>query len=203
MSKILIFGGAFDPPTSAHYFIVKEACNLSSYTLGSAFDEIWVVPCWQHTFHKNTISANERIALCRLQFQKLPANVKIKTYEIDWKHTGSTYAALQRLKEIYPQHEFSLLMGGDNLSCIEKWIDWKKLISEYEFVVFRRPGYEDVPHIKEYKQLWQLPWLFLHDVSSTQARKLLMIRDENVKSTIGIECWNYIIEHDLYHGDRS
>ena len=64
-----------------------------------------------------------------------------------------TIDTLTYLYEKYPDKEFSLTMGGDNLESIEKWKNYEKLLSEIDIYVYRRPGYslgkyENHPRVK-------------------------------------------------------
>ena len=216
MTKIGIFGSAFDPPTLGHKLLLEAACDLRGYDPTQPdlpeFDEVWIVPCYGHIFGKQPETADHRVKLCEILFSALPKKAKIKTYEIEWQHSGSTYAALQRLQQGFPEHEFSVLIGGDNLYHIEQWVNWQKLIREFEFVAFMRLGYDgDIPHQEEYKKLWILPLLIKHfGVSSTQVRKLLSsnnpyrgpITEDTARAIVGQTCYDYIVQHGLYLGEE-
>jgi len=54
------------------------------------------------------------------------------------KHYGRNYT-LAYLKEKYPEKEFILIMGGDNLESLHKWKNVQQIISEHQIYVYKRP----------------------------------------------------------------
>jgi nicotinate-nucleotide adenylyltransferase len=53
-----------------------------------------------------------------------------------------TIDTLAYLKEKYPDRQFALLMGGDNLPTIPKWKNYELLLRDYELYVYARPDYD-------------------------------------------------------------
>ena len=46
-----------------------------------------------------------------------------------------------KLSEKY-NHNFSIIMGADNLTHIHKWKNYEELLNTYHFYVYPRPGFE-------------------------------------------------------------
>jgi nicotinate-nucleotide adenylyltransferase len=44
------------------------------------------------------------------------------------------------LHERYPEKEFVLIMGADNLSSLKKWKNFEVLLQNYQIYVYPRPG---------------------------------------------------------------
>ena len=70
VKKICLFGTSANPPTGkgGHVGVVEALLQLN------AFDEIHIVPVYNHTFHSKRnqlISYNHRIAMCELAFHEL------------------------------------------------------------------------------------------------------------------------------------
>ncbi|OEU09799.1 Nucleotidylyl transferase [Fragilariopsis cylindrus CCMP1102] len=70
VKKICLFGTSANPPTGkgGHVGVVEALLQLN------AFDEIHIVPVYNHTFHSKRnqlIGYNHRIAMCELAFQEL------------------------------------------------------------------------------------------------------------------------------------
>src|SRR5690606_10505704 len=42
----------------------------------------------------------------------------------------------------YPDHEFVLIMGSDNLRSLHKWKNYEILLRDYRIYVYNRPAYE-------------------------------------------------------------
>ena len=85
--------------------------------------------------------------------------VKACDYEFRLPKPSYTWNTLQHLTADYPDHHFSLLIGGDNWAHFERWRHWKDILRHHDVIVYPRdqyPGTINVP---------------LLDVSSTQIRQ--------------------------------
>ena len=58
----------------------------------------------------------------------------------DFEYLG-TLSTLKRLTEKYGSKPV-FVMGADNALNIGRWINYKELLATYEFLIFKRPGYE-------------------------------------------------------------
>ncbi|RYY71493.1 MAG: nicotinic acid mononucleotide adenylyltransferase, partial [Chitinophagaceae bacterium] len=47
---------------------------------------------------------------------------------------------LTHLSEKYPEKEFALIMGADNLVSFKKWKNYEVLLNNYKIFVYPRPG---------------------------------------------------------------
>ena len=170
--NIAILGGAFNPPHLGHGLIAKQILDFT------ATSEVWLTPCYQHTFQKSLAPLNHRITMT-----KMLADNKIKYCgeEINHQLSGNTFDLMVILKKQYPQHHFYFIIGSDNLKDFKKWGSWEKLITTTDFLVFPRPRFEynlkkyDLDN-KAYKfQLIRNPLLIYSNISSTNIRKRLKL----------------------------
>jgi len=65
-----------------------------------------------------------------------------------------TIDTLAYLGEKYPDREFLLIMGSDNLPTLPKWKNFQQIVDNYEIYVYPRPGisiddYMDIAKIKK------------------------------------------------------
>jgi nicotinate-nucleotide adenylyltransferase len=51
-----------------------------------------------------------------------------------------TIDTLTYLSDKYPQHQFSLFLGSDNLSHFHKWKNHQAILDHYPILVYPRPG---------------------------------------------------------------
>lgn len=198
--NIAVFGGAFDPPTLGHVGMIDVAQRpLPPIPVDfPVFDEVCVFPCYSHVFGKEMASPEHRVEMCR-RLLRITDKVYIRTEEIDWQHTTGTYDFLERLRRENPDCDFTVLVGGDNLYCIDRWKNWERLIAEYPFVAVVRPGYTGtVPYLDKYKKMWQINGYFDCEISSTEARMLISKADPNAASLVGRGNLVYIQQHHLY-----
>jgi nicotinate-nucleotide adenylyltransferase len=73
------------------------------------------------------------------------------------------------LQEKYPQHHFSVIMGSDSFSNIDKWKNYTVLLNEYELYIYNRPGFT-VSTTNTNIHLLDAPLL---QISSTHIRELI------------------------------
>ena len=51
-------------------------------------------------------------------------------------------AYTKELKEKYPENNYSIIMGSDNLQNFHKWKNYEQILEDYSVYVYPRPGYE-------------------------------------------------------------
>lgn len=192
--KIAVLGGSFNPPHLGHILIIDQVLKYAGV------DEIWLTPCYRHTFEKKLASVTLRVSMT-----KMLINHKIKYCgeEIDNKLSGETIELMELLKKKYPQHQFSFLIGSDNLIGLKRWGQWERLISSFQFLVFKRPYYSmnlakfglDNP---KYKLTFvNHPKLIISDISSTQVRKRLK-NNLTIIDLVPKSVEKYILNNRLY-----
>src|SRR5690606_37355551 len=52
-----------------------------------------------------------------------------------------TIDTLTHLKDMYPEHDFVLIMGADNLQTLKKWKNYELILRDYQIYVYPRPDY--------------------------------------------------------------
>jgi nicotinate-nucleotide adenylyltransferase len=172
--KIGILGGSFNPPHLGHVHISNLAIkNLNLH-------QVWWVPTLQNPLKSGDISNNyfQRIDLCK----KLTAkNNKIKIKDFEYKFFKNfkkfyTYNLIKRLKNIYPQYDFYLIVGSDNLENFHRWYHFKELSKLVKLIVFNR-GNNKYKALKSSAGQQKLYFNFINckkiDISSTEIRDKL------------------------------
>ena len=78
-----------------------------------------------------------RLALVNVAIED---NFKLRTSDIEFKLEKPSYTVttLAYLKEQYPTHEFSLIMGGDNLRTFHKWYNYQEILDNHKVYVYPR-----------------------------------------------------------------
>lgn len=172
--KIGILGGAFDPPHRGH--------TLLAVALKTFFDEIWILPAYDHMHGKKMESAADRLEMCNIAFNGY-SKIRISDYEIANKIADGTLSLMQKLGKSFPQHQFCFIIGQDNANTIEKWKNYKQLLLSTTFFVVPREGYplnkdpsawySNKPH--HYLQ----EKILLPKVSSTEVREKLLKNEKS------------------------
>ncbi len=160
--KIVLFGGTFDPWTSAHQEIAE--------TLSRLYDRVIVIPTAirYYKYNQQMFSFEERILAAKEHVKNL-GNVRLldleKNIDDDWRFVN-TLDAVRRMYGL--NHEYYVAIGSDSLQKFTSWTNWQGILNNSKLLVFNRPGYtQDFPDI---------PFEYLpmeNPVSSTQVREAL------------------------------
>jgi len=132
-----LFFGSFNPVHVGHLIIANYILNHSD------LDQIWMVVSPHNPHKKKASLANDYDRLHLLNIA-IGDNPRLKSSDIEFNLPQPSYTidTLTHLNEKYPSMNFSLIMGGDNLSSFHKWKNYEKILEYYSLTVFSRPGYE-------------------------------------------------------------
>ena len=135
--RIGIFGGSFNPIHNGH--IALGTTMLSAMSL----DEVWYMVSPQNPLKHKTdlLDENTRYSLVSMALEDYPHLVP-SDFEFLLPRPSYTWNTLQHLHDVYPEHEFVLIIGGDNLANFHKWAHHEDLLLNYEIAVYPR---EDSP----------------------------------------------------------
>ncbi|GAA5220092.1 nicotinate (nicotinamide) nucleotide adenylyltransferase [Membranihabitans marinus] len=134
--KVGLFFGSFNPVHVGHMIIAN---HMVEYT---DLDQVWMVVSPQNPFKKSSNLAND---YDRLQMVELATNgndrLRASNIEFALPKPSYTIDTLVYLKEKYPNNDFSLIMGGDNLVHFHKWKNYEAILEHYRILVYKRPNY--------------------------------------------------------------
>jgi len=188
--KIGLFFGSFNPVHNGHLIIANYVCETTE------LDKVWLVVSPQNPLKQKETLLREydRLHLINLAIED---NKNLKASSIEFKMPKPSYTidTLTYLKEKYPQHEFSLIMGSDNLETIHKWKNYELILNNYSIYAYNRRGSDKNPFPKNTNiQFLDFPFL---DISATFIR-------ENLRKGVSMQyflpepVWKYIDENKLY-----
>lgn len=166
--NITLFGGSFNPPTLGHKIVLEQIIKLK---LIPNLDQIWLLPEYQHSFAKNTDLAPVKHRLAMVKFL-LNHKIKLETCCIDHQMSGNTIEHITYLKNKFPRHQFSFLMGSDNLASFHCWPKYKTLLQLIPFYIYPRAGFAFKPLYPHMKPLTH-PAQIITNISSTIIRQRL------------------------------
>ena len=135
--KIGLFFGSFNPIHVGHLIIANYMATQTD------LKQVWLVVSPQNPFKTKSSLARDydRLHLVELAIEDNPA---LRASDIEFKLPKPSYTidTLTYLREKYPQHEFTLIMGGDNLATLPKWKNYEAILKYYSVYVYQRPQYE-------------------------------------------------------------
>lgn len=131
--KIGLFFGSFNPIHIGHLIIGNYMAQLD------LLDEVWFVVTPENPLKKkaNLLSDVHRLAMVRIAVEDNP---KLQVCDIEFHLPKPSYTVytLQALKEKYPRHVFTLIMGEDNLRTLHKWKNYEYILENYSIFVYPR-----------------------------------------------------------------
>ena len=136
MKRTGIFGGSLNPIHCGHIALAKEILRQTT------LDEIWLMVSPQNPLKREASDLLDDDLRFQLA-QKALADVEgviACDYEFHLPIPSYTWTTLQHLRKDYPDHEFTLLIGGDNWERFTRWYHWKDILREFDVVVYPRDG---------------------------------------------------------------
>lgn len=109
---------------------------MAEFTL---LEEIWFVVSPRNPLKKKEtlLNENQRIRMVRLAIE-YDVRFKASAIEFDLPRPSYTIDTLAHLNEKYPDIEFSLILGYDNLVTLHKWKNYEVLLKNYTVYIYPR-----------------------------------------------------------------
>lgn len=135
--KIGLFFGSFNPIHIGHLIIAEYMAERTD------LDQVWFVVSPHNPLKKKSSLANDydRLHLVNIAIEDNP-KLQSSSIEFGLPQPSYTVDTLAYLDEKYPQHQFCLIMGGDNLESLHKWKNYEIILNNYPIYVYARDGHE-------------------------------------------------------------
>ena len=187
--------GSFDPPHAGHLAIARHMLKAAK------LDQVWLVVTPQNPFKQDRALSPEqhRLAMTRLALQG-ETSIVASGFEIDLPKPNYTADTLAFMRQRWPQHVFSLIIGSDNLAGLHTWKDPDTILDNHHVLVYPRPGVEEhmaAADLLYHPSVTMVQDAPLMDTSSTGIR----VRLRNWKPVDGLVHPNvtqYIRQNGLY-----
>jgi nicotinate-nucleotide adenylyltransferase len=187
--KIGLFFGSFNPIHLGHLIIANAMVN-------NDLQEVWFIVSPQNPFKKNAGLLHEfdRLEMVRLSTFDNP-RLKVSDVEFQLPKPSYTIDTLQVLIKKFPNHEFVLIMGSDNLMQFKNWKAYEQILELTDLYVYPRPG-SDYLEWKEHPSVHfiEAPQL---DISATYIRKLVK-ENKSIKYLVTEDVENYILRKKFF-----
>lgn len=188
--KIGLFFGSFNPVHIGHLIIANYMATQTP------LEQVWFVVSPQNPFKtKNSLARDyDRLHLVRLAIGDNPV-LKASNIEFELPKPSYTVDTLAYLREKHPEHEFVLIMGGDNLGSFHKWKNYEIILRDYEIYVYKRPSY-DLGNLQNHPKIsiYEAP---LMQISASYIRQC--IKDKlSVQYLVPEPVFSYLNSSSLY-----
>jgi nicotinate-nucleotide adenylyltransferase len=188
--KIGLFFGSFNPIHIGHMALANYMLEFTD------LENVWFVVSPHNPLKQKASLLDEKHRL-QLVNCAIGDNTKLKASDIEFKlpQPSFTIHTLTYLKEKYPQHEFALIMGADNLQNFHKWKNYEEILKQVELYVYPRPDAEPGDFKNHQKvKLVDAPVI---EISSTFIRQAIKDK-KDVRYFVPESVWEYIQEMHFY-----
>lgn len=189
--NIGIFSGSFNPIHIGHLILANYIVEFTN------IEEVWFLVTPQNPFKQNEDLLPEDIRLKMVHialanYKKISAS----DFEFNLPRPSYTINTLEQLKETYPEHTFSLIIGGDNWESFDKWKDSNRLIDLFNIYVYPRLNHRiEVPlEIQQKIKILDSP---IVEISSTFIRENIK-KGKNIQAFVPESVYNFIKTNKLY-----
>lgn len=163
--KIGIFSGSFNPIHLGH-------TRLAAFIRQQAgLDEVWLMVSPNNPLKAASGLMDEKLRyhLAQLATAELEG-IRPSDFELHLPRPSYTINTLEQLTAAYPQHQFSLIIGSDNMAIFHKWKDWQRILALYPIIVYPREG-DDLAALKQlYPMMHVIDGAPLLNISATEIR---------------------------------
>ncbi|MGB5462181.1 MAG: nicotinate (nicotinamide) nucleotide adenylyltransferase [Aureibaculum sp.] len=191
--KIGLYFGTFNPIHIGHIAIANHMVEFSD------LDEVWMIITPHNPFKikKSLLADHHRYQLVQIATEDFP-KLKASNIEFGLPQPNYTVNTLVHIAEKYPQHQFNLIMGEDNLKSFHKWKNYEVILEQYEIYVYPRifegkiikTKFDDHPKVHKI----DAP---IMEISSTFIRKAIKDK-KNISALLPCKVWQYLDEMNFY-----
>ena len=187
-----LYFGTFNPIHVGHLTIANHLVEHSD------LDQVWFVVTPHSPFKKKNslLDDHQRLEMV-YQATKDYDMLKESNIEFNLPQPNYTVNTLAHLEEKYPENNFALIMGEDNLKSFHKWKNYDVILSRHKIYVYPRISqgtieskFEDHPSITRVKAP-------IMELSSTFIRKSIKA-GKNVRPMLPEAVWKYLDEMNFY-----
>ncbi len=190
--KIGLYFGTFNPIHIGHLIIANHIVEFTD------LEQVWMVVTPHNPFKKKDtlLADNIRLELVYLATEAYP---KIRPSDIEFKIEQPNYTVhtLAHLQDKFPQHEFALLMGEDNLKSLHKWKNYEVILAHHDLYVYPRLSAGEVPEQFENHPRIHVVDAPVVEISSTSIRESIKNK-KNVRPMLPEKVWQYVDHNNLY-----
>ena len=189
-NKIGLFFGSFNPVHCGHLMIANYIVEYSD------LDALWFVvsPQNPHKDKKSLLDGYHRRDMLEMAV-KNDSRFEVCDIEFYMPKPSYTIDTLARLSERYPNTDFYLICGMDNLVSFKKWKNYQVILDNYHLMVYPRKNYDGGELVNhESVQIVDAPEI---EISSTFIRNAVA-QNKDVRYFMPEISYKYMIDMNFY-----
>ncbi len=146
--KVGIYGGSFNPIHFGHIGLAKWVIENTD------LDEVWLMVSPNNPLKDKSILADEQERLVAAKEaigngrwgigdeakgdETKGKRIRVSDFEFHLPRPTYTANTLRALAREFPQHEFTLIIGEDNLQIFDQWKEYQYILDNYRVFVYPR-----------------------------------------------------------------
>ncbi len=136
--NIGLYFGSFNPVHIGHMAIANYIVEYTD------IDQLWFVVSPHNPLKdkKSLLPEHQRLELAKLAINDDP-RFKASSVEFELPQPSYTIDTLVYLNRQFPNHQFTIIIGSDNLIRFHKWKNYERLLKEYRIIVYPRPVFDE------------------------------------------------------------
>lgn len=190
--KIGLYFGTFNPIHVGHLTIANHLAEHSG------LDQVWFVVTPQSPFKKKSTLLDDHQRL-EMVYRATKDYAKLRPSDIEFglKQPNYTIDTLTYLGEKFSEHEFSLIMGEDNLKSFHKWKNYELILDHHHIYVYPRLSEGKIEsQFNEHPRIHKVDAPIM-ELSSTFIRKSIK-EGKNIRPMLPEHVWEYVDEMNFY-----
>ena len=225
ISRVVIYGGSFDPITKGHMKIITILLKMPNV------DKLIITPCGDRPDKTNLLKGELRLRMlslaCETKLMVSPTLINsqhknclensnkllIDTFEIfEYQKMLPVAFLLKKYHENYPLKHFWYVIGSDLLSSLQNWVLFNEYLRSQHFIIFKRTKNVSLENLNLenfeiqneiicptestfVRKAFQEFWQNESEENSTEKRKKIM---ELMSECIEPEIADFILENKIY-----
>lgn len=188
--KTGLYFGSFNPIHIGHMAIANYMLEFTD------IDQIMFVVSPRNPLkEKNSLLKDyHRLEMVQLAVGDEFSKYKVSNIEFDMPQPSYTVDTLAHLSEKYPDKEFALIMGSDNLRTFHKWKNFEYIIKKYTRYVYPRP--ETAHLIEKHSNVVKVDAPQM-EISASFIRNAIK-EGKDIRYFLPEKVWEYISEMHFY-----
>lgn len=190
--KIGLYFGSFNPIHVGHLIIANHVAEFSD------LDQVWFVVTPHNPFKKKAtlLDNHQRLEMVYRATKDYP-HLEPSNIEFNLPQPNYTVNTLAYLEEKYSNHEFSLIMGEDNLKGFHKWKNYEVILERHHIYVYPRISENKTETQFDGHEKIHIVNAPVMQISSTFIRKAIAA-GKNVRPMLPEHVWEYLDEMNFY-----
>ena len=133
--KIGLYFGSFNPMHIGHLHVANSVLRKAK------LDLVWFVLTPLNPFKagNDIVTYEHREEMIRHALRAFKSDyLKLCTVEKDLPTPNYTIDTLEKLKVLYPEDTFELIMGADNIHLFKNWKNYQEILKNYTINIYER-----------------------------------------------------------------